>query len=443
MTTSPSINCIGIVGLTHLGITWSIGYASLGFQVVAFDSDETAVGRLKNNDSIVPEPGLPELFRESSSRIEFSSNPNVLKRCDVVFFAYDVPYNEEGVIDLIPVHQLLDLIIPHLAPNVEFIFMGQVPVGFTRKLNQKIREKRPHLPFNLIYRVETITIGQAVSDFLNPDRVIIGLENSKKELTPKALKALQEPFKCPIVKGSYESAELTKSAINIYLANAVTFVNTISDLCEKTGANIQEIVAAMKIDKRFSPYCYWRPGLGFAGGHLERDLMSLSKLSEENGIEPTLLTTIIQNSKKRYQWLVNALEKNIYQKIKNPTLCLWGLAYKKGTDSLHNAHCVKIFRDYGQRAKFKAYDPQAKLPESIKGVEVFQDKFEALKGTDGLIILTEWEEFVLNDPRPFLERMKRPVIIDGVQILGQEIASHPGIHYIAMGIPVKEHAKQT
>lgn len=274
---------------------------------------------------------------------------------------------------------------------------------------------------------------------MKPDRIIVGLEDSSQGLNSRVQAVLHDPFKVPLVIGSYESAELTKSAINVYLANSVTFVNAIADLCEKVGANIHEIVAAMKLDRRFSPYSYWRPGLGFAGGHLERDLMSLSRLAKENGLVPQLLNTIIQSSKGRYRWLVQALEETIFTDHQKPTLSLWGLAYKKGTDSLHNAHCLKVIRDYGERANILAYDPLAKLPSSIQNVRVVSDKFEALRQSDGLIILTEWDEFRINEAEPFLQLMREPVIIDGVNILGPKVKQNSSINYIAMGIPRRSH----
>lgn len=436
MDSTAAVKQIGVIGLSHLGVIWSVGYASLGFTVVGFDTDTVAVAGLAEGKLPIPEPGLPELLEKARRKVAFSSQPASLQSCDVIFFARDVPMDESGRIDLTAIDQLLDAAIPHLAPNVEFIFMGQVPVGFTRTLRGRIERMRPNFPFTLTYRVETLTISQAVSDFLHPDRIILGVHHSAKRPSPTALAVLQQPFNCPITVGSYESAELTKSAINVYLGNAVAFVNTIADLCEQVGANIQEVVAAMKMDKRFSPLCYWRPGLGFAGGHIERDLMTLTKLSEEHGLKPHLLQMIMQNSQERYLWLVRALDRYVYQAVPRPVLCLWGLAYKKGTDSLHNAHCLKIFRDYGARAEIRAFDPIAKLPKTISGVQVFPDKFSALDGSDALIILTEWDEFRCNDPRPFLERMKRPVIIDGVQILESGVRQDPHLTYVAMGIPV-------
>ncbi len=435
MSSSYSIQHIGIIGLSHLGVIWSVGYASLGFDVIGFDIDINVINILKHGILTVPEPGLPELFQASKAHLKFTNSPGDLEKCDVLFFARDVPIDEEGCIDLTEIDRLLEVSIPHLSQNVRFVFMGQVPVGYTRKLETKIKKLRPDLQFYLVYRVETLTIGQAVNDFLKPDRIIVGLSDSSQNLDGKLQKVLQEPFYCPISLGSYESAELTKSAINIYLANAVTFVNTISDLCERVGANIHEIVAAMKLDKRFSPYCYWRPGLGFAGGHLERDLISLSKLSEENDIDPIFFQNIIQNSKNRYRWLVDKLERFVFENNSKPTLCLWGLAYKKGTDSLHNAHCLKIICDFSSRASIQAYDPVATLPSGIKGVKTFSDKFEALKQSDAVLILTEWDEFKIDDPKPFRELMHNPVVIDCVQVLGPKVLKDSRIQSIVMGVP--------
>lgn len=424
---------VGVVGLSHLGITWSVGNADLGFKVLAYDPDQATVNRLSQGDLIIPEPGLAAQYQRAKPLLHFTATPEGLAECDVIFFAKDVPYDEEGVIDLTEIDQLWDRIIPHLAANADVVFMGQVPVGYTRRLVADIRRRRPGVPFQLVYRVETITISQAVTDFLKPDRIILGLEQKNLPLTEKMRAVLLAPFDCAHTIANYESAELTKSAINIYLANAVTFVNTIADLAENTGGDVRDIIAAMKLDKRFSPLCYWRPGLGFAGGHLERDIMSLSKLSREHDLQPTMLQTILANSKARYQWLARALEQHVFAHTKRPKIALWGLAYKKGTDSLHNAHCVKVLRDYLPKAEFVAYDPVAKLPATFGAVTTATDKFEALQGVDAVIILTEWDEFKVNDPAPFLA-MRNAVVIDAVDVIGEAVLAHPAVNVLKMGV---------
>ena len=426
---------IAVVGCSHLGIVWSVGYGSFGYQVTAFDTDENAVRALREGRLPVPEPGLPELFKKARSNITFTNDPSLLRECSVVFFAKDVPMDEEGRIDLTSINSLLDSVIPHLADEADFIFMGQVPVGFTRSLRAKILERRANAKIALTYCVETLTIGTAVEWFLKPDRIVLGTETAATTLSLR-LVAVFTPFNCRLMQISYESAELTKSAINVYLATAVTWVNTIADLCEKLGANINEVVSVMKLDRRFSPHCYWRPGLGFAGGHLERDLATLLMLSEAHGIQPRFLQAIVEQSKERYLWLVRALEEIVFEKLTKPTLCLWGLAYKKGTDSLHNAQSLKVIRDFGSRATLHVYDPVAKLPPNLQdAVQVFPDKYEAVKGVNCLVILTEWEEFSVNDAKQLVRMMKHPIIIDCVNMLGPEARSSKTLTYVGMGIP--------
>lgn len=434
------MNKIGIIGLSHLGIIWSSGYAHLGYEVIAYDDDSSTVSALCKGQLPIIEPGLEEQFSKACHRIHFTTDSSQLRDCEVVFFAKDTDLDQEGRSDFSQIENLLNHSIPHLHNAASFFFMSQVPVGTTRKLAERILAERPNHSIQLMNRVETLTIGQAVNDFLHPDRIVIGLKDSAIELSQKSYDIAVKPFDCPCVKVSYESAELIKSALNIYLANAVTFVNTVSDICEKVGANIREVVAAMKLDRRFSPYCYWRPGLGFAGGHLEREIINLLKLSEDNKLEPKLLKTIYDTSKDRYRWLQGVLETHVFKKTPRPILCLWGLAYKKGTDSLHNAHCLKVFRDYTHKATLRAYDPFVKLPDSIQGVQVYNDKLKAIEGADAVIILTEWDEFFLDDPNLFLGRMRQPVIIDCVQSLGKKIISDPRVKCIAMGIPVMTHA---
>lgn len=433
MSTGGTAPIIGIVGLSHLGLVWAGGYASLGFPVVGFDTDAATVRSLNAGIVPVPEPGLAELFATHRTQMRFSTDPSVLRECGVIYYARDVPMDAEGRIDLTEIDALLDAAIPHLPPDVEFIFMGQVPCGFTRALGDRIRARRSGLSFHLTYCVETVSIGTAVKNFLQRDYTILG--HAERGAQPPPLVAhVLEPFRCPTVNILYESAELTKAGINIGLASHLAFVNTMSELCERLGADMAEVASAITMDKRFSPQSYWRPGLGFAGGHFERDLSTLIRLSEEQGIEPRFLQALVQHSKGRHQWLVRAIERSVGD-LADPVIAVWGLAYKKGTDSTHNAHCWRVIRDFGERATLRVYDPVATLAPAVPSVVVCHDMIDAAQGADCLVILTEWDEFALVDPQPLLSVMRHPVVIDCVNVVAKPTRERAGLVYVGMGRP--------
>jgi len=432
---------IGIIGLSHLGIVWSSVLASYGYNIIGYDIDETIVSSL--NDGIVPitEPGVQNLYNSHKDRFRFSTDPKCIRNCSIVFFLKDVPYDDHGVIELEIIYDLFEKVISQFSQNSEIVFQSQVPVGFTRKLQGRIRDSRPNLSFNLIYCAATLTIGTALEWFRDPDRIIFGFSDKPKKASSKLLSIFRH-FTCPVECISYESAELTKEAIQLKLATSVTFVNTVSDLCEKLGADINEVMNVIKLDKRFSPYDYWRPGLGFAGGHIERGLATLNKLSVQNDISPMFIDTIIKLSDERYLWLKKIIDDHIISRNSRPRICLWGLSYKKGTDSLHNAHCLKIIRDYAHRSHITAYDPLTILPEELN-FKQFSSKFDALKNSDCLIILTEWDECIINDPSE-LKVMNNPVVIDCVDIVGSGVREDQSISYFGMGFnyKIRKHGRK-
>jgi UDPglucose 6-dehydrogenase len=422
---------IGVVGLSHLGATASAGLASLGFRIVGVDSDHDTVRRLQQGHCIFPEPSLPELLASHRARMEFTTDFEQIAQCDVVIFAQDTFITDENEMDLSRIHSLIDRMIPHLQQDVTILFMSQVPVGFTRALSRNIRDQRKNVPFRLHYWVDVLVVGDAVSRFLEPGRIIIGHEHTPEPLSAPVSRMLQS-FQCPIFDMNYESAEITKSAVNVYLATTVTFANALSDLCETVGADMTQIIPALRLDKRIGPFAYIKPGLGFSGGHLERDLVALSRLARSNGVDTSVLDLIQAESAGRYRWLMQRIESEIFAAHACPTIALWGLSYKKNTDSTHGAPSLKVIRDCATRARLVAYDPLVHLPADL-GVSTVDDRYGALEGADGLLILSDWDEFKTLDTRRLKQAMETPVIIDPLGVLANIDFTHEDVSYIPMG----------
>ncbi len=423
---------IGVVGLSHLGVTVSGGLASLGFNVLGVDSVEATVSRLRDGDCLYPEPLLPELFRTHASSMKFTLDFSQLASCDTVIFAEDTIITEENEMDLHRVHALIDAMIPHVKNGCSILFKSQVPVGFTRALLKKIHEARPNLSFSLYYWVDVLVVGDAVARFLHPGRITIGYEHTPPEPISDAVLRLLQAFDCPVLSMNYESAEITKSAMNVYLATTVTFANAISDLCEVSGADMKDVITALRLDKRVGPSAYIQPGLGFSGGHLERDLVALTRLAKSHEVPNALIDLIQEESANRYSWLKEKIESLIFAKNSSPRIAIWGLSYKKNTDSLHGAPSLKVIRDFAERAKLTAYDPAAKLPSGLDVTVVF-DRYEALKDAEALLILSNWDEFADLDVSTLKKAMKTPLIIDPLGVLGQVVLADSGVQYITMG----------
>lgn len=423
------------IGLSHLGLVTSISWASVAPPVLGIDKDREIIKSLKNGKLIIKEggtllhePGLDELFKKVKGKYYPTTNFSEIKNVDLVFFTLDTPKDSGSQK---PLNDLIDSAIPHFKNEATIIIMSQVPIGFCRTTKGRIQKKRKDLIFHLYHWVDTIVMTNAVNRFLHPERIIIGSDNPSKPFTG-VLKSGLKSFDCPVFHLSYESAELTKAAINLYLANSVTFANTLSDFCEANGSDINEIIPTLQTDKRIGPYAYLRPTLRIAGGHLERDLLMLERLARKKKISNGAVGFILKQNNKRYKWVLEKLKTHLAKK--NPAICIWGLSYKKDTTSTKNAASLEILKALKGKAKIKVYDPMAIVPSQIKGYTRFNDKYEALKGADCLLILTDWDQFNEAQISKIKNLMKNHLIIDIVGIFEARRGELKNFTYIIMGV---------
>jgi UDPglucose 6-dehydrogenase len=410
---------IGFVGLSHLGVVSSICWASQGWPVVGVDDDEAVVSSLAEGRLATQEPGLVELFASNRSGLTFTTDFSLLADCDVVFISLDTETDRANRIVLSRLEQLIAQAVPWLTPGAVVVLMSQVPVGYTRQLGQRIRD--------VCYWAETLVVGDAVERCLNPERVILGCEGD----VPACLEAILSKFSCPVLKMSYESAELTKAAINLYLSVSVTFANVLADLCEATGASMREIAPALRSDRRIGQHAYIRPGLGIAGGHLERDLVHLSQLDADIG----LIDYILDYNAKRYRWAHRQLARHVFSEKARPRIALWGLAYKKNTQSTKNSFAVRILHDLLGKADLCVYDPAALLPGELQAGVVSCGRYEAAHGADCLLVLADWDEFVDTDFAVLASEMRGRVLMDCAGVLDRGAATRQGFRFVSVGEP--------
>lgn len=397
---------LAFIGLSHVGLVCSVSFASLKNNCLGLDTDKKIIQALNEGKLPVYEPGLDELFKKNIDRLSFSSDFSKISNCNLIFITHDTELT--GNNRLKKLNLLIDEMIPHLRRNCAIVLMSQVPVGYCRQFQNKIKKIRPKLVFDLVHWIDTIIMTQAVQSFLSPSRITLGFNKIPYEIPPLLGDVLKH-FDCPIVKMSWESAEITKASTNVYLATSVTFANTISDLCETTGANMSEVVPALRLDRRIGQFAYLRPSPRIAGGHIERDLEMFKKIAKEKKIKIDLIDCISKTNENRFMWVVNKI-KNLKLKHKS-NICIWGLAYKKDSDSTLNAPSLKIINTLKKNFNIKAYDPLAKI-SSEKGVVQYKDKYEALKNSDCLVILTEWDEFVKAKVEEMSRLMRGKNIID-------------------------------
>ncbi len=422
----------GFLGLSHLGLVASIGWASFGDPVVAVDPDQDWARLLDQARLPIDEPGLEDLLRQYQSGMTFSSDPAILAQCSLVILSQDVPTDSENVSDLTTVKRLADMAIPHLRPGATLVVMSQVPPGFTRALAARISRERPGSGIHVHYWVETLIVGRAVDRYLHPERIILGCANPAEPL-PRLLKQHLRRFNCPIVFMRFESAELAKTAINLYLASSVTYANTLADLCERVGADWSEVIPALRLDARIGPAAYIRPGLGIAGGNLERDLVTLRALARAKGADATFIEAIMDHNARRSRWLHDKLQRLVFTDGRVPTIALWGLTYKKNSRSTKNSLALRVITDLRGRARLRAYDPLVSGLPPDAGASFVTSRDEALEGADCLLILTDCDEFAAVDGRMLQQTMRRPVVIDCVGILEGRRGALQGVQYVSMG----------
>lgn len=417
---------VAVIGLHHLGSVVSICLASLKQNVVGIDFEKKTVKNLQSSKFPLYEPGLADLFSKSKKDIKFTTDFSQIKNSDLIYFAQDTETDGSGSTSKLK--KLLILSMPYLESKT-VIIMSQVPIGFHRNLFKKLQTK--YSKINLYHLVDTVIMTQAINRFLKPERLIIGSENAGEKFS-RSLNNFLKLFECPVFHMTYESAEVTKAAINLYLATSVTFANNLSNYCEVAGADIREIIPALQSDKRIGPYSYIKPNLRISGGHLERDLLMLHMLAKTKKISPGIVEFILNQNEKRYKWIEKKLNQILSSNHSKKNICIWGLSYKKNSESTVNSPSLFIIKSLSRKYNISVYDPLAVMPNDITGYKRFKDKYEALSGSDVLIILTDWDEFKEVKISKFQEFMKKMNIMDIAGVYSKKYFSG-NINYLSLG----------
>ena len=416
------------LGMSHLGINYAAAWSSYGQSTIGFDPDPALINRLRARDLPIQEPGLLELIQQCGDCLEYSADFSQLRGCELAIIARDVPTDEDNNSDLEPVRALIELAARHLSDTATLVVMSQVPPGFMRELSTQLGGRVA----GVYYWVETLVFGDAVRRALHPERIIIGCADPTSEL-PGVLADGMGHFGCPVLPMRYESAELTKTAINLYLVGSVTYANTLSDLCESVGANWSEMVPALRLDARIGPAAYLRPGLGIAGGNLERDLVTLRNLCGVGSVDATYIDALIDYNAHRLEWVERQLDRRLLNSGVVPRLAVWGLTYKKNTRSTKNSPSLRVIGSLEQRAIVRAWDPAIEPGELEIAAEVVGDQYLALDAADGLLVMADWDQFAEADLSRLRQSMRRPLVIDCAGVLERRRPEMEGIDYVSMG----------
>lgn len=414
---------IGFVGMSHLGLNYAVATASKKFKVFCYDEDISKINLLKKKISPIFEKDLEKKIKLNFSNLKFTNNISDLKNCDNVYISEDVNTKISGKSDLTSTKGLINKTIKHLNKNSNLIILCQVPPGFCRSINWNKNQ--------LFYQVETLIFGKALERALYPERLIIGVENKKNKIKQSYLKLLKS-FNCPLIIMNYESAELAKISINMYLISTVTTTNVISEVCEKIGANWSDISIALKLDRRIGKYSYLEPGLGISGGNLERDLYTLKKLQDKNNLNNKFILELKKKSTSRKLWILNIIRK-LKKKYKIKNIAILGLAYKIGTHSTKNSPGVELIKRL-KNYKIKAFDPVVKKVDNMKNLKICKSCHETIKGCDILIITTPWKEFKRINSIFLKKNIKNNIVIDPYNLLDKDELLKNEINQVSMGV---------
>ena len=416
---------IGFVGMTHLGIVSSVACAEKGFKVTCFDPDTNLIKDLTQKIININEPNLNDLLDNVQHSINFTSDISNLNKCKIIYLSVDVSTNYKGESDLSYLDELLDLISKNCHKNITIVILSQVPPGYTRS--------KLHLFNKIYYQVETLIFGEAVNRARNPERLILGSSNLDEKL-PIDLDIYLKSYNCSLIIMDLESAELTKISINICLVASISVANTISELCEKIGANWSQIAPALKLDKRIGNFSYLNPGLGIGGGNLQRDLITYKNLGVKFNSNTQIIDAFLDNSNHRREWVLDTLKIEKKLDLNTSSIAILGLSYKKNTISIKNSPSIYLINSLGSR-KIHVYDPVVKQEHyNNKNIKFFNSALDACDGCEVLIIMTPWEEFVSIDINKLKLLLKGDLIIDPYKALSKNLFLNSGFRYKTLGI---------
>jgi len=394
-----------VQGLWHLGSVTAACLAAAGHDVIGLDFDEATIAKLRGGAAPISEPGLDALIQDAAGRLMFTVDPAAAAKADVLWVTYDTPVDADDRADVEYVLANVTQTLPHLRAGAVVLVSSQVPVGSTARL------ARERADLHFAYSPENLRLGKAIGVFREPDRIVVGAND---EVAKTVITQLLAPITSRIEWMSVESAEMTKHAINAFLALSVTFANELASVCEHVGADAKEVERGLKTESRIGPRAYLAPGAAFAGGTLARDVAFLTALGAEHGLDLAVLAGVRPSNEFHKKWAQRRLGE-LLGAFDGVTVAVWGLTYKPGTDTLRRSAAVELCVDLAARgAKVTAWDPAVRAlpPELSSTIALAPSAAEAARGASALVIATEWPDFKALDMGPILAGMRRKIVLD-------------------------------
>ncbi|SNR66736.1 UDPglucose 6-dehydrogenase [Maribacter sedimenticola] len=436
-----------VIGTGYVGLVSGTCFAEMGNTVTCIDVDEKKIENLKKGIIPIYEPGLEAMVNRNvlNKTLKFSNNLSInLEKCDIAFIAVGTPMGDDGSADLQYVLQVAKEIGSYMQHSLIVVDKSTVPVGTADKVRDTIQKeldnRNVNISFDVVSNPEFLKEGDAINDFMKPDRVIVGSDN---EVAQEKMRALYSPFfrssMDRLITMDVRSAEMTKYVANAMLATKISFMNEIANICELVGADVNKVRIGIGSDSRIG-YSFIYPGSGYGGSCFPKDVKALKKTAEEHGYNAKLITSVEDVNNAQKLVIANKVVERFGEDLNNKTFAIWGLAFKPETDDMREAPSIYIIKELLKRgAKIQAYDPKAMdkakhfYLKGIKNISYFNSKYETLQNADAMILLTEWKEFRSPDFEELKTQLKHPLVFDGRNQYNYERMKILGFEYFQIG----------
>ncbi|WP_456384313.1 UDP-glucose dehydrogenase family protein [Persephonella sp.] len=433
---------ITVIGAGYVGLVTAACFADLGNEVMCVEKVSSKLEKLCRGISPIYEPGLTEMLQKNikEGRIHFTDKiKEGVDFADTIFLCVGTPQGEDGKADLSQVEEASRQIAQNMTDYKLIIEKSTVPVNTHQWVKKTVKRyiKDPSIPFDVASNPEFLREGSAIYDFMNPDRIVVGVETERAR---KIMEELYKPFTdkgFPMLVTTPAAAELIKHASNSFLAMKISYINMIADLCEKVGADINEVADGMGYDKRIGR-AFLNAGIGYGGSCFPKDVQAFIKIAEDHGLDFGLLRETEKINKRRRQQFIEKIE-NVIWISKDKNIAVWGLSFKPNTDDIREAPAIDIVRELKEAgANLRLYDPKAMenfkqlFPEG-ENITYVNDKYEAVKDADLLVLITEWDEFKEADMDKVKSLMRLPIVVDGRNVYQPEEMRKKGFEYYSIG----------
>ena len=430
---------VAMIGTGYVGLVSGACFADLGHHVTCVDTDTAKIEKLRRAEIPIYEPGLEDIVARNveAGRLSFTTDAEAVPSCDAIFICVGTPPREDGDADLSWVYAAAEGIAAHLEGYTVIVDKSTVPVGTGDEVERIIRASNPKADFDVASNPEFLREGNAIDDFMRPDRIVIGTNAARAR---EVMQALYRPLmlaETPILHTSRATAELTKYAANAFLAMKVTFINEIADICEQVGADVQDVSRGIGLDSRIGTK-FLQAGAGFGGSCFPKDTLALTSTARKVGRPTQIVEAVMAANAERKRRMADKIVAACGGTIAGKVLGVLGVTFKPNTDDMRDAPSLDILPLLQQAgARIRAYDPEGmgEARKYLNDIEWSADAYGVMPGADALLILTEWNEFRVLDLDRVRRELKRPLMIDLRNIYTPAEMAEAGFEYHSVGRP--------